>query len=173
MTNGHHALHTWSHCPDCFSIITSSIPDAVGAAGKSVGVVLSRLIACICAVEVRSKSTLPSGHRRSTLGWCWYSGAKSWPELLTWAYSPPMGLYRTVIVQGLSSAHGREQRRPSKPSFSYVISIGLKDMCLYVPMLARAGIDRSQVQRDTTVTPVTTYGICVASKLYHYLVYIY
>ena len=58
MTNGHYALHTWSHCPDCFSIITSSIPDAVGAAGKPVGVVLSRLIACICAVEVRSKSTL-------------------------------------------------------------------------------------------------------------------
>ena len=127
MTNGHYALHTWSHCPDCFSIITSSIPDAVGAAGKPVGVVLSRLIACICAVEVRSKSTLPSGHRRSTLGWCWYSGAKSWPELLTWAYSPPMGVYRTAIVQGLSSTHGPEGGRKNRQSFWTFNAVTLKD----------------------------------------------
>ena len=108
MTNGHCALHTWSHCPGCFSIIPASIPDAVGSAGKPVEVVCSRLIACIHVVEVRSKSTLPRDHRRSTLGWCWYSGAKSWPELLIWAYSPPMGVHRTAIVQGLSSTHGPE-----------------------------------------------------------------
>jgi hypothetical protein len=33
-----------------------------------------KLIVCIHAVEV---DPLPTGHRRSTLGWCWYSGAKS------------------------------------------------------------------------------------------------
>ena len=141
MTNGHHALHTWSHCPDCFSIITSSIPDAVGAAGKPVGVVLSRLIACICAVEVRSKSTLPSGHRRSTLGWCWYSGAKSWPELLTWAYSPPMGVYRTAIVQGLSSTHGPTAQAASLLSqLAYLMPWDLRESLWksYVHVLSRA-----------------------------------
>ena len=127
MTNGHHALHTWSHCPGCFSIIPASIPDAVGSAGKPVEVVCSRLIACIHVVEVRSKSTLPRDHRRSTLGWCWYSGAKSWPELLIWAYSPPMGLYRTAIVQGLSIAHGREEGRQNRHSFLTFISKSLKD----------------------------------------------
>ena len=127
MTNGQHALHTWSHCPGCFSIITASMPDAVGSAGKPVEVVCSRLIACIHVVEVRSKSTLPRDHRRSTLGWCWYSGAKSWPELLIWAYSPPMGLYRTAIVQGLSRAHGREQHRKNCPHFGAVIWDPLKD----------------------------------------------
>ena len=140
MTNGHYALHTWSHCPGCFSNITASTPGAVGAAGKPVGVVLSRLIACICAVEVRSKSTLSRGHRRSTLGWCWYSGVKSWPELLIWAYSPPMGLYRTAIVQGLSTAHGREERRQICPEISEFISKPLKDTVL--PIRSGAGVQR-------------------------------
>ena len=63
---------------------------AVGAAGKAVEVEWSRLIASIHTVEVGSKSTLRRGHRRSTLGWFWYSGAKSWPEPPIWAYSPPM-----------------------------------------------------------------------------------
>ena len=126
--NEHDAIHTWSHYPYCFSIIMSDIPDAVGAAGKPVGVLLSRLIACIHTVEVRSKLTLPRGHRRSTLGWCWYSGVKSWAELLIWAYSPPMGLYRAVMVEGLSIAHGREERRQFCPFFPVFISIRLKDM---------------------------------------------
>ena len=78
-------------------------------------------------LKFRSKSTLPRGHRRSTLRWSWYSGAKSWPELLIWAYSPPMGVYRTAIVQGLSSAHGRERRRENKPAKEDVISVTLKD----------------------------------------------
>ena len=125
--NEHDAIHTWSHYPYCFSIIMSDIPDAVGAAGKPVGVLLSRLIACIHTVEVRSKLTLPRGHRRSTLGWCWYSGVKSWAELLIWAYSPPMGLYRAVMVEGLSIAHGREERRQFCPFFPVFISIRLKD----------------------------------------------
>ena len=39
MTNGHYALHTWSHRPVCFYIIMASMPDAVGTAGKPVEVV--------------------------------------------------------------------------------------------------------------------------------------
>ena len=74
-----------------------------------------------------SKSILPRGHRRPTLRWCWYSGVKSWAELLIWAYSPPMGLYRTAIVQGLSSAHGRGERRPFKQFFGYVCRVTLED----------------------------------------------
>ena len=142
--NGHDALHTWAHYPYCFSIIISDIPDAVEAAGKPVGVLLSRLIACIHTVEVRSKMTLPRGHRRSTLGWCWYSGAKSWPELLIWAYSPPMGLYRTAIVQGLSVTHGRGGRRLFCPSNCHVISVTLKDK------------GSTQVVRDVCFTTVWT-----------------
>ena len=130
--NEHDAIHTWSHYPYCFSIIMSDIPDAVGAAGKPVGVLLSRLIACIHTVEVRSKLTLPRGHRRSTLGWCWYSGVKSWAELLIWAYSPPMGLYRAVMVEGLSIAHGREERRQFCPFFPVFISITLKDIVICI-----------------------------------------
>ena len=137
--NEHDAIHTWSHYPYCFSIIMSDIPDAVGAAGKPVGVLLSRLIACIHTVEVRSKLTLPRGHRRSTLGWCWYSGVKSWAELLIWAYSPPMGLYRAVMVEGLSIAHGREERRQFCPFFPVFISITLKDKRISCPKLEPAG----------------------------------
>ena len=39
-----------------------------------------------------------------------YSGAKSWADLLIWAQSPPMVVYRTAIVQGLSIAHGQGER---------------------------------------------------------------
>ena len=38
-----------------------------------------------------------------------------------------MGLYRTAIVQGLSSAHGREERRLFCPVFWVFISSRLKD----------------------------------------------
>ena len=86
----------------------------------------------------------PERHRRSTLGWCWYSGAKSWPELLTWAYSPPMGLYRTAIVQGLSSAHGPEQRRKNRQSFWTFNAVTLKDNH---PRLASFGERRRQAHR--------------------------
>ena len=42
-------------------------------------------------------------------------------------YSPPAwDVYRTAIVEGLNSAHGRGQRRQNKPVFSEVLSIGLK-----------------------------------------------
>ena len=47
--------------------------------------------------------------------------------MLIWAYSPPIGLYGTAIVQGLSTAHGREERRQFRPSFGEVISKTLKD----------------------------------------------
>ena len=124
MTSGLNALHTWSHCPCCFYIIAIIMPGAVGAAGEPAGVVKSRLIACIQAVEVRSKSTLLRGHRRSTLRWCWYSGAKSWAELLIWACSPPMGLHRTATVQGLNSAHGRGEHRQNCPFFSNLTPSG-------------------------------------------------
>ena len=59
--------------------------------------------------------------------WCWYSGAKSWAELLIWAYSPPMGLYRTAIVQGLSSTHGPEGGRKNRQSFWTFNAVTLKD----------------------------------------------
>ena len=57
-----------------------------------------------------SKYSGPTGHRRSTFRCCCYSGAKSWAVLLIWAHSPPMVVYRTAIVEGLSIAHGRGER---------------------------------------------------------------
>ena len=38
-----------------------------------------------------------------------------------------MGLYRAVMVEGLSIAHGREERRQFCPFFPVFISITLKD----------------------------------------------
>ena len=114
ITNGHNAVNTRSHWSCCFSSITAAMPDAVGAAGKPMEDVRSRLIARINFVKVDRPET---DHRRPTLRRCWYSGVKSWAELLIWAYSPPMGLYRTIIVQGLSIAHGRGERRQDSPGF--------------------------------------------------------
>ena len=49
-----------------------------------------------------------------------------------------MVLYRTAIVQGLSSAHGREERRLFCPVFWVFISTRLKDTDL-VRMVPDAG----------------------------------
>ena len=40
-----------------------------------------------------------------------------------------MGLYRTAIVQGLSIAHGRGERRQFSPVKTQIISIPLEDTC--------------------------------------------
>ena len=45
-------------------------------------------------------------------------------------HSPPMGLYRTAIVQGLSIVHGRGARRQIRPSFWVFILVTLKDKFL-------------------------------------------
>ena len=50
-----------------------------------------------------------------------------------------MGVYRTAIVQGLSIAHGRGERRQFCPVKTEVISITLKDMYAY-PTLSRIAI---------------------------------
>ena len=72
--------------------------------------------------------------RRSTLRCYCYSGAKSWADLLIWAHSPPMGMYTTAIVQGLSIAHGRGGRRQFCPAKAEVISKPLKDTVLEVTL---------------------------------------
>ena len=72
-----------------------------------------------------SKYSGPTGHRRSTFRCCCYSGAKSWAVLLIWAHSPPMVVYRTAIVQGLSIAHGQGEGRQFSPVKSEVFSIRL------------------------------------------------
>ena len=72
-------------------------------------------------------------------------------ELARIAYmgvSPPMVLYRTAIVEGRSSAHGREQRRQIKPDFfGKLSSIGLKDTVWramsHKPHTVCAGRDRA------------------------------
>ena len=69
-----------------------------------------------------SKYSGPTGHRRSTFRCCCYSGAKSWAVLLIWAHSPPMVVYRTAIVEGLSIAHGRGEHCQFCPVKSEVIS---------------------------------------------------
>ena len=45
-------------------------------------------------------------------------------------------MYRTAIVQGLSSAHGREQRRQISPANWDVISVTLKDWTVAVQGLS-------------------------------------
>ena len=52
VTNGHGAVSIRSHWSGCFSIITAGMPDAVGAAGKPMEDVCSRLIARVNTVEV-------------------------------------------------------------------------------------------------------------------------
>ena len=86
--------------------------------------VLSRAYAPSKSGRNRSSRASPKVDSRM---WCWYSGAKSWPELLTWAYSPPMGVYRTAIVQGLSSTHGPEGGRKNRQSFWTFNAVTLKD----------------------------------------------
>ena len=112
MTKGHDAVHTRSHCSGGFPSITAAMPDAMGAAGKQVGVERSRLIACIHTVEVERPDGSPKVDFAMLLD---YSGAKSWSDLLIWAHNPPIGVYRTAIVQGLSIAHGRGGRRQICP----------------------------------------------------------
>ena len=74
-----------------------------------------------------STSAARGGLRRSTWRWCWYSGAKSWADLVVWAHRPPMGVYRTALVPVLSHAHGRGWRRTFCPCKQEVISKALKD----------------------------------------------
>ena len=82
-----------------------------------------------------SKQSGPTGRRRSTLRCYCYSGAKSWADLLIWAQSPPMVVYRTAIVQGLSIAHGQGERRQFCPVKTEVISKPLKDRNISVRYL--------------------------------------
>ena len=69
----------------------------------------------------------PRGSPKPTWRWCWYSRAKSWADLVVWAYMPPMGLYRTALVPVLSHAHGRGWGRLYCPCKQEVISDPLKD----------------------------------------------
>ena len=57
----------------------------------------------------------PRGSPKPTWRWCWYSGAKSWADLVVWAHRPPMGVYRTALVPVLSQSHGRGWRRTFYP----------------------------------------------------------
>ena len=59
MIEGHDAAQTWYHSSGCFFSITAAMPDAMGAAGKQVGVERSRLIACIHTVEVERPDGSP------------------------------------------------------------------------------------------------------------------
>ena len=59
MTDGHNALHTWSHCSGCLSIITASVLDAVNPSE----VIKSRVFAPL------SRALVGRGGARDVLGW--------------------------------------------------------------------------------------------------------
>ena len=84
----------------------------------------------------------PRGSPKPTWRWCWYSGAKSWADLVVWAYRPPMGVYRTALVPVLSHAHGRGWRRTFCPCKQEVISGTLKDTVLYSTLCAVRSMQR-------------------------------
>ena len=79
----------------------------------------------------------PRGSPKPTWRWCWYSGAKSWADLVVWAHRPPMGVYRTALVPVLSHAHGRGWGRLYCPCKQEVISATL------TPFLCRGFLPRT------------------------------
>ena len=104
---------------------------------------------CIHTVEVERPDGSPKVNfavllllRSEELGRAAYMGVRT----------PPMGVYRTAIVQGLSIEHGRGERRQFSPVKTEVISITLKDTVHDIPLVRGRAEAAARVKSSACVT---------------------